>query len=64
MAFEKFTGKTLEEALDQAAQAKNVMVDELHYTVTEEKSGFLGLGKHAAINAASLRVNCFAGLWK
>ena len=40
MAFEKFTGKTLEEALDQAAQAKNVMVDELHYTVTEEKSGF------------------------
>ncbi|MCI6087573.1 MAG: Jag N-terminal domain-containing protein [Absicoccus porci] len=49
MAFEKFTGKTLEEALDQAAQAKNVMVDELHYTVTEEKSGFLGLGKQVEI---------------
>lgn len=49
MAFEKFTGKTLEEALGVAAKAKNVNVDELHYTITEEKAGFLGLGKQVEV---------------
>ena len=37
MVFERFIGKTLEDALAQAAQAKGVEKEELHYTVTEEK---------------------------
>lgn len=45
MEFDRFTGKTLEEALEAAAQAKDVEVEELTYTVTEEKAGFLGIGK-------------------
>lgn len=51
MEFEKFVGKTLEDALNQAARSKGVEVSELHYTVTEEKSGFLGLGKTVEIEA-------------
>lgn len=38
MEFERFIGKTLEDALAQAAQAKGVEKEELHYTVTEEKT--------------------------
>lgn len=49
MAFEKFSGKTLEEALNLACQSKGVSQDELHYTVLEEKSGFLGIGKQVDI---------------
>ena len=49
MVFERFIGKTLEDALAQAAQAKGVEKEELHYTVTEEKSGFLGIGKTVEI---------------
>ena len=36
---DNYTGKTLEEALQAAAEAKNVAVDELTYFVTEEKKG-------------------------
>ena len=49
MVFERFIGKTLEDALAQAAQAKGVEKEELHYTVTEEKNGFLGIGKTVEI---------------
>ncbi|MDB7952140.1 protein jag [Faecalitalea cylindroides] len=49
MVFERFTGKTLEDALAQAAQTKGVEKEELHYTVTEEKNGFLGIGKTVEI---------------
>lgn len=49
MEFEKFVGKTLEDALSQAAKSKGVEVSELHYTVLEEKSGFLGIGKTVEI---------------
>lgn len=45
MEFDRFTGKTLEEALDAAAQAKDAELDELTYTVLDEKTGFLGIGK-------------------
>ena len=41
---EKFTAKTLEDLLKKAAEAKGVSVEELVYFVTEEKSGFLGIG--------------------
>lgn len=40
MEFEKFTGKTLEEALQKAAQAKQAAVENLTYTIVEEKAGF------------------------
>lgn len=53
MEFEKYTGKSLDEALNAAAQAKGVGVDDLHYTVLEEKSGFLGLGKNVEIEVYS-----------
>lgn len=51
MVFDKFTGKTLEDALKNAALAKSVSVDELTYNVLEEKSGFLGIGKTVEIEA-------------
>ena len=41
---EKFTAKTLEDLLKKAAEAKGVSAEELIYFVTEEKSGFLGIG--------------------
>lgn len=49
MSFEKFSGKTIEEALQSAAEAKGVQADQLHYTVIEEKAGFLGIGKQIDI---------------
>lgn len=49
MDFERFSGKTLEDALATAAKAKGVEVSELHYEITEEKSGFLGIGKTVEI---------------
>ena len=53
MEFQKFSGKTLEEALQQAAQVKGVEVENLYHTVIEEKSGFLGLGKNIEIEVYS-----------
>lgn len=49
MEFEKFTGKTLEEALKKAALEKETAIEELSYTVVEEKPGFLGIGKTVEI---------------
>ena len=51
MEFAKFTGKTLDEALNAACNAKGCTKEELHYEVTEEKSGFLGIGKTIEIEA-------------
>ncbi|MBB5183852.1 protein jag [Catenisphaera adipataccumulans] len=51
MEFEKYTGKTLEEAVQAAAEAKGVQPDEIHYEITEEKAGFLGIGKTVEISA-------------
>lgn len=48
---DNYTGKTLEEALQAAAEAKNVAVDELTYFVTEEKKGLLGLGSSVSVDA-------------
>jgi spoIIIJ-associated protein len=49
MKFEKYAGKSLDEALAKAASAKGVTAAELTYTITEEKSGFLGIGKTVEI---------------
>ena len=51
MEFKHYTEKTLDEALKKAAQDKGVSVEELHYTIVEEKSGFLGVGKSVEIEA-------------
>lgn len=51
MEFDRFSGKTLEEALAAACSAKNAAVEELTYTVVEEKAGFLGLGRTVTIEA-------------
>ncbi len=51
MEFDRFTAKTLDEALQQAANAKGVEVSDLTYNVLEEKSGFLGLNKSVEIEA-------------
>ncbi|NLC42415.1 MAG: KH domain-containing protein [Erysipelothrix sp.] len=39
-----YTAKTLEDLLQSVAAEKNTTVDQLTYTVTEEKNGFLGFG--------------------
>lgn len=51
MEFAKFTGKTLEEALNLASDSKEVPVEELVYTITEEKAGLFGLKKSVEIEA-------------
>ena len=49
MEFAKFIGKTLEEALTNAANSKECSKEELHYEIIEEKNGFLGIGKTVEI---------------
>lgn len=49
MELNTFKGKSLEEALELAAQSKGVAQEELQYKVIEEKSGFLGIGKTVEI---------------
>lgn len=51
MEFKRYTEKTLEEALKSAARDKGVSVEDLHYHVLEEKSGFLGVGRSVEIEA-------------
>ena len=51
MEFKGYTEKTLEEALKSAARDKGVSVEELHYNVLEEKSGFLGVGRSVGMEA-------------
>ena len=46
-----YTGKNLDDVLKQAAEDKGVSVEELTYNVTEETSGFLGLGSKTTITA-------------
>lgn len=51
MEFSKYVGKTLEEALEKASADKGVSVEELTYSIVQEKSGFLGIGKTVEISA-------------
>ena len=46
-----YTGKNLDDALKQASADKNVSVEDLTYNITEETSGFLGLGSKTTITA-------------
>ena len=56
MEFAKFTGKTLDEALNAACNAKGCTKEELHYEVTEEKSGFLGIGKQLKLKHIAKKI--------
>ena len=49
-----YTGKTLEEAIQAAAEDKQVTPEEITYFVTEEKKGLLGLGSSVSIDAYCL----------
>ena len=51
MEFKRYTEKTLEEALKSADRDKGVSVEDLHYNVLEEKSGFLGVCRSVEIEA-------------
>lgn len=51
MEFDRFTAKTLDEAIEAALAAKQCAREELVYTVVEEKAGFLGLGRTTVIEA-------------
>lgn len=46
-----YTGKNLNDALALACADKNCTVDDLTYTVTEEKAGILGFGSKTTIEA-------------
>ena len=51
---DKYTAKNLNDALDQALKAKNVTLNELTYSITEEKKGILGLGNSVTIEAYTM----------
>lgn len=46
-----YTGKSLDEVLEQVASLKNCKIDEITYNVIEEKKGILGLGSTVTIEA-------------
>lgn len=46
-----YTGKSLDELLQQIAEEKNCSVEDITYQILEEKSGFLGVGKEVKISA-------------
>lgn len=46
-----YTGKNVDDVLRLAAKDKNVIVDELTYTIVEKNSGFLGFGAKVTITA-------------
>lgn len=48
-----YTAKTLEELLQNAAEEKGVTIDELEYTVVEEKKGLLGIGNSVSAKVFS-----------
>ena len=49
-----YTGKSLEEILATAAEEKGCAVEDLHYFVTDEKKGLLGLGSSVSADVYSM----------
>lgn len=49
----QYTGKSVEEILNEIAAKDEVAVEEIRYNVIDEKSGFLGVGKEVTIEAFS-----------
>lgn len=51
----QYTGKTLDEVLKNIAEADGCALEEITYTVTEEKKGILGLGSSVTVEAYTPR---------
>lgn len=51
----QYTAKTLDELLSKAAKEKNVQPEDLVYYVTEEKTGFLGIGSSVTAEVYALQ---------
>ena len=51
----QYTGKTLDEVLKNIAEADDCTLEEITYTVTEEKKGILGLGSSVTVEAYTPR---------
>lgn len=49
-----YSAKTIEEILEQAAEEKGCSVEDLSYTILEEKDGVLGIGKSITANVFSM----------
>ena len=49
-----YTGKTFEELLAKAAEDKGCAVEELQYSVTEEKKGLLGIGNSVSADVFTM----------
>lgn len=47
-----YTGKTINDALNAAAEDQGVAIEEIQYTVIEEKKGVLGIGSSITIEVA------------
>lgn len=50
----EYTGKTLEDVLEQASNEKGCPIEELHYTVIDEKKGLLGIGNTVTAKVFSM----------
>ena len=51
----QYTGKTLDEVLKNIAETDDCTLEEITYTVTEEKKGILGLGSSVTVEAYTPR---------
>lgn len=51
----QYTGKTLDEVLKNIVEADGCTLEEITYTVTEEKKGILGLGSSVTVEAYTPR---------
>ena len=57
-----FEGKTIEDAVENAAKEMNIPTDQVHYIIREEKAGgLLGIGKSATIEVYSMDDVCNYG---
>ena len=50
----EYTGKSIEEILEEASKEKGCPIEELHYSVTDEKKGLLGLGNTVTATVFSM----------
>ena len=51
----QYTGKTLDEVLQTIAKNDGCSIEEITYTITEEKKGILGLGSSVSVEAYTPR---------
>ena len=51
---QNYTAKSLDELLEQVAQEKGCSIEDLNYTVTDEKKGLLGLGNSVSADVYTM----------